>query len=599
MTEKLDITKAYNELKDSIEKGDHNQCLSICNKILAEYPNEKEAISSKIISLINLGKCKDAITFITSNKYENDNHLEYAYALYDTKQFKESIDVINSKEKNETLNILLAQNYYKLSEYEKAYDIYKKIIEEKINKEEIENESDLFTNYLASFAMCKNSKDDNFLNGLKKYLSTWESYYNFCIIYLKNKDMENSFQLIKKVKEEYPKFEDEFNELKNIIMNLYNIQNIFEGFDLHKYSTINSQFEKFFKKIERNPKDKDLMKMMPYFYVNFLNFRKDKDSNNETIRKLDGFLKNKDINLSNEEQKIIMKNKINILIRANKLKEAEELLDEIKSDKEYNIYRGLILYKSEKDKDKGIQKVKSELKSDEPSDDLFIIQLMLTSLTSKNIEEFHKTVMEFIKKYKKFCINEYFISFFIGLYNVKKNTNCLKDFIEQFNNLDDLYENIKDKSALRNVILLIAETFYKFNDYENSSKFYQFYLDKVNKNDKDIEYLLIQSLAHSDINKADSIRRQIDETEIDLSNENISKLLTEIFSKPKKGGEKQEKQEKKKKKRKKKIRYPKNFDPKRPGPMPDPERWLPKMQKKKYRAKNKLAHQGAVEENKK
>ena len=30
--------------------------------------------------------------------------------------------------------------------------------------------------------------------------------------------------------------------------------------------------------------------------------------------------------------------------------------------------------------------------------------------------------------------------------------------------------------------------------------------------------------------------------------------------------------------------------------MPDPERWLPKMQKKKYRAKNKLAHQGAVEE---
>ena len=33
--------------------------------------------------------------------------------------------------------------------------------------------------------------------------------------------------------------------------------------------------------------------------------------------------------------------------------------------------------------------------------------------------------------------------------------------------------------------------------------------------------------------------------------------------------------------------------------MPDPERWLPKMQKKKYKAKNKLAHQGAIEETKK
>ena len=59
-----------------------------------------------------------------------------------------------------------------------------------------------------------NNKDQDFLNGLKKYLSTWESYYNFCIIYIKNKDIENSFQLIKRVKEEYPKLEDEFNELK-------------------------------------------------------------------------------------------------------------------------------------------------------------------------------------------------------------------------------------------------------------------------------------------------------------------------------------------------------------------------------------------------
>lgn len=30
------------------------------------------------------------------------------------------------------------------------------------------------------------------------------------------------------------------------------------------------------------------------------------------------------------------------------------------------------------------------------------------------------------------------------------------------------------------------------------------------------------------------------------------------------------------KKKKKHIRYPKKFDPKNPGPEPDPERWLPK-----------------------
>ena len=595
MTEKLNITKAYSELKETIEKGDHNQILSICNKILSEYPSEKEAIKSKIIALINIGKSEEAISFILENKCENDNNLEYAYALYDTKQYKESIEVINKKEKNDIMSILLAQNYYKISEYEKAYEIYKSMIEEKIKKEEIENESDLFTNFLACFIMTENKNEQDYFDNLKKYLSSWESYYNYCINYIRKKDIENSFKIIKRIKEEYPKLEDEFNELKDLVLNLYNIQNIFEGFDLNKYSIINKKFESFFKNYEKNQKDKDYIKIMPYFYVNYLNYKKDRDPTNEIIRKLDGFLMNKEINLSKEEEKIIIKNKINILIRANKLKEAEELLKEIKEDKEYNMYYGLIIYKYEKDKEKGIKKVKDEIKIGNPKDDLFLLQLMMTSLTLKSIEEFHKNVMEFIKKYKQYCINEYIISFFIGLYNSKKSRNCLLEFIEEFNNIEDLVKNIKDKNILRNILLLIGETYNKSNKYEKSERIYEYYINNINKEDKEIKYLMIQSLAHFDIEKADIIRRQIDETEIDLSNENINNLLNELFVKFKKG----DKQEKEKKKRKRKIRYPKNYDPKHPGPMPDPERWLPKMQKKKYKAKNKLAHQGAIEEPKK
>jgi signal recognition particle subunit SRP72 len=335
---------------------------------------------------------------------------------------------------------------------------------------------------------------------------------------------------------------------------------------------------------------------MPYFYVNYLNFKKDKDTSNEIIKKLDGFLKNKEeLNLSKEEEKIIIKNKINFLIRVNKLKEAEELLPEINADKEYNIYHGLILYKSEKEKDKGIKKVQDTIKSQKPEDELFILQLMLTSLTSKNIEDFHKNLMEFIKKNKSICINEYFLSFFIGLYTAKKSQNCLIEFIQEFSDIENLNRNIKNKDVLRNIILLITDSFIKSNKYDQCVKIFEYYINNINKSDKYIKYLLIQSLAHIDIDKADAIRRQIDETEIDLSNENINNLLNELFNKTKKG----EKVEKEKKKRKKKIRYPKNFDPKHPGPMPDPERWLPKMQKKKYKAKNKLAHQGAIEETKK
>ncbi|KAL4193620.1 hypothetical protein AMTRI_Chr06g177680 [Amborella trichopoda] len=43
----------------------------------------------------------------------------------------------------------------------------------------------------------------------------------------------------------------------------------------------------------------------------------------------------------------------------------------------------------------------------------------------------------------------------------------------------------------------------------------------------------------------------------------------------------------KRRKRKRKPRYPKGFDPANPGPMPDPERWLPKRERSSYRPKRK------------
>ena len=37
------------------------------------------------------------------------------------------------------------------------------------------------------------------------------------------------------------------------------------------------------------------------------------------------------------------------------------------------------------------------------------------------------------------------------------------------------------------------------------------------------------------------------------------------------------------KKRKRKVKYPKDFNPEEPGPLPDPERWLPKWQRSRYK----------------
>ncbi len=48
----------------------------------------------------------------------------------------------------------------------------------------------------------------------------------------------------------------------------------------------------------------------------------------------------------------------------------------------------------------------------------------------------------------------------------------------------------------------------------------------------------------------------------------------------------EEKKKEETKKKSKKPKYPKNFDPENPGALPDPERWLPKWQRTKYRKKH-------------
>ena len=596
MSEKVDLQKTYTELDETIKKGDHSQCLNLSNKILSLYPEEKEALKSKYISLINLGKSDELISFIEEKNLDDLNILEYAYALYDTKQYQKSIEILNKDKSNsQIIKILFAQNYYKIGEYKKCYDIYKSLIEEKIKKEELENENDLFSNFLASYSLSKNN-DEVFLKSLQKYISSWESYYNFAVIYLKSGSYENCFEILKRIKSEYPNLDDEFNQLKNIILNCYIVQNTLDGFEINKYTNINNEYENFFKKA--NNKNSELQQMIPIFYNNLLNFRKDKDSNTDTIKKLDSFIKNEN-NLLLLEKEILNKNKINFLIRGNRLQEAEEIINSIlknddQLDPDYYIYKSYLYYKTEKEKEKAIEKIFSDnilMKHPEPQ--LMGIQLMLSSLNNKSIESFHNKLMNFIKEFKQFCFNSNFISFFIGFYTIKKQFEYLKEFIREFENIEELNEKIKNKQNLKNIIIKIANALYQSKDYEKSVKFYQYYLDKLDNNDKEIKSLLIQSLSHINLDKSELIRREIDEIEVDLSNEHISSLLENLFNRNKKN----DKVNKVKKKRHRKKRLPKNFNPLNPGPMPDPERWVPRMQKKKYRNKNKLAHQGAVTDN--
>ena len=277
-----DINKIYTELEESIKKEDHAQCLNLSSKILASNPKDAEAIKTKIVALINLGKSKEIISFIESQSNKGEYALEYAYALYDNKQYKESIEYLDKNKsaiQPNKVNILLAQNYHKLNDFTKSYESYKKAIE--ALGDEIENDLDLLSNFLAEFGL-SHSQDFDYLKSLQKYINSWECFYNYTIIFLLNDKFDDCLTTIKRAKEEFPNVEDEGYKLKDLHLNLYLLQNLFEGFEINKYTSVG---EDFAKTLETEIKNKEFY---PYFYNNMLNYKKDKDTHNEIIRKIDG-----------------------------------------------------------------------------------------------------------------------------------------------------------------------------------------------------------------------------------------------------------------------------------------------------------------------
>lgn len=590
MVEKIDIQKEYEELEQLIKKGDHSQALIQSNKIILAFPNEIEAVKSKIIAFINLSKYKDLINYIEASKLQGTYLLEYSYALYENKDYKQSIDFLQKAKSSSpslinSIDILIAQIYHKQGLFVNSYSIYKDILNRK--KDNLDLETDLITNYLAAYSLSK-ANDNEYLKEISRHLNTWESFYNFALIKLRSGQYADYFEISFRMKKNYPKQEDEFNELKEIHLNLHIVQKTLDGFEFGKATTVLSDYDTLLKKGIKYPD------LMPYFFNNLLQIKKDKETPNETIKKLEGFLNNESLN--KEEKGILLRNKFNYLIRANKIPQATELLSSAfdENDPEWLIAKTFLYYKSEKEKFVDLFFKDSALIS-KPEPNLYAIQIMLASIGTKSFEIVHNRILSFVKQFNTFSFNVHFISFFIGLYQVRRLKDYLKEFIMNYKDPIEISKRIPDQSLLKLIIPKLAQEFYSLGLYNESISFYNFYLDKIDSNNRNVKLLLIESLSHLDISKCDQIRQKIDETMIDLSNEHMNSLLNELFIKFKKPTQKKEK---KKVKKKKKIRYPKNYDPKNPGPMPDPERWLPKLQKKKYRAKSKLAYQGANADNK-
>ena len=123
------------------------------------------------------------------------------------------------------------------------------------------------------------------------------------------------------------------------------------------------------------------------------------------------------------------------------------------------------------------------------------------------------------------------------------------------------------------------------------------------KDDKKVQSEYLNALAEVDLAQAQKVEQQLAKND-GVDEQTLEQLIENGMPEKKKEKKTKDVVQQTKggaeiflpKKRKQRVRLPKNFDPRNPGPEPDPERWLPKWQRfryKKYAKKKGIYLKGA------
>jgi len=178
----------------------------------------------------------------------------------------------------------------------------------------------------------------------------------------------------------------------------------------------------------------------------------------------------------------------------------------------------------------------------------------------------------------------------------------------QLKQLVDMLLKEKDPKESKELFMHVGEILMAEGDQEAAEKIYSQLFDTFKFEDKQVLAKYLSVAADRNPEQAfkilQSIKAPIVPTSIVTDDEYLQQIIDEGMPEKKKEKKTKNVVEETKggaeifipKKRKRKPKYPKGFDEKNPGPEPDPERWLPKWQRarfKKYARKKGVYLKGA------
>mmetsp|Transcript_4692 Transcript_4692/g.11857 ORF Transcript_4692/g.11857 Transcript_4692/m.11857 type:complete len:677 (+) Transcript_4692:172-2202(+) len=118
----------FQKLQELIESDPprHEECLAVLNEILQKEPEDADALTCKLVCLINTRNFDDALKLVTTKPPLKDAVFERAYILYRLNRHAEALDVLEgTKEDTARISQLRGQVLYRLGRYTESAEVYK------------------------------------------------------------------------------------------------------------------------------------------------------------------------------------------------------------------------------------------------------------------------------------------------------------------------------------------------------------------------------------------------------------------------------------------------------------------------------------------
>lgn len=545
----------------------------------------------KVVALIKADNIDDALSTIqSSQKFPFDFNYLKAYCLYRQNKLDEALESLKSQENNPATMLLKSQILYRSGEMDACVDFYQKLQKSKIDSLEI--------NFIAGLISAgRASEVQKTLDLLRvKATSSFELAYNTaCSLVERNKytDAEQLLLTARRIGQE-TLTDDNFAEddieieLAPIAVQLAYVQQLLGNTQeaLGSYADI----------IKRNLADESSLAVA----VNNLVALKGPKDVNDSLKKLDR-IKDKDmqnfqlacvldLKLSLKQREAIFANRVLLLLHANKMDQARELvaaLPDMFPDSVMPILLQAAVLVRENKAGKA-EELLGQFAEKFPGKSKIILLARAQVAAAAN----HPLIAA--ESLAKIPDIQHMPATVATLVALKERAGDIDGAAAVLDSAIKWWLNAMTEDNKLSVIMQEAASFkLRHGREEDASRLFE----ELVKTHGSIEALvgLVTTSAHVDVDKAESYEKRLKPLP-GLKGVDVDSLEKTSGAKHVEGASYFEVNEahgdgknkdKAKKKRKRKPRYPKGFDPANPGPPPDPERWLPKRERSSYRPRRK------------